>query len=370
MIIDPSNKEERYKKAVNLARLHGFGYKSACEIAQEPIESIVERVILATGQNTTQETTQALLGAIKRPEITISTALEKFWSLSKDKQLNKSENQIQKWKNPRIKAVKNFIKIVGDKNLSQLTRDDVLNFKDWWVERLQEENMTPNSANKDFIHLRGVLLNVNDNLRLDLPMSKLFDRLTIKETGRSGRLSFEPAFVQDTLLHHSGPMSNMNKALWLFLCAMADTGARISELVGLDATAGDISLECDIPFISIRPNKTRQLKTPSSERIIPLVGSALFAFQELPNGFVDYKTRPDSLSSTINKWFRENEILPSNHHSLYSLRHCFQDRLISVEAPDRIQAELMGHKFYRPKYGAGASLEQKQNWLNQISFSI
>ena len=151
---------------------------------------------------------------------------------------------------------------------------------------------------------------------------------------------------------------------------MADSGARISELTGLDATAGEISLHGDIPFINIRPNKTRELKTPQSERVIPLVGSSLFAFQLMPNGFTNYATRPDGISNDIGKWFRDNNLLPTSKHTLYSLRHCFQDRLTAVEAPDKIQAELMGHKFYRPKYGAGSSLEQKHKWLNQMAFKI
>ena len=370
LIIDPSNPEQKYKRAVQLARLYGFGYKSAQEIALEPIEQIVERVILASRHLDAPKQTEALLGGVKQPDITISAALDKFWELSKDKQLNKSAGQIQKWKNPRIKAVKNFIEIVGDKNLSALTRDDVLNFKDWWVKRLLEETMTPNSANKDFIHIRGVLMSVNDNLRLDLPIMKLFERITIKDVGRTSRLSFEADFVQRTLLDRQAAMAGMNEELWLFVCAMADTGARINELAGLDASAGDICLDADIPYIHIRPNQTRQLKTPNSDRVIPLVGSSLFAFQQKPQGFENYKARPDSLSSAINKWFRENNIMPSTDHSLYSLRHCFQDRLTSVEAPDKVQAELMGHKFHRPRYGAGASLEQKQKWLNGIAFTM
>ncbi len=370
LIIDPSNKEARYKQAVNLARLHGFGYKNAQDIAQEPVAQIVERVMVATAHNATKASTQALLGAVERPSITLSMVLEKFWIFSKDKQLNKSAGQIQKWKNPRIKAMNNFIKVVGDKKLSQLTRDDALNFKDWWVDRLQADNMTPNSANKDFIHVRGVLMNVNDHLRLDLPIFKLFERLTIRDNGRTSRLSFDPDFVQEHLLSRGGCMIGMSQTLWLFVAAMADTGARINELVGLDAKAGDINLDDDLPYIHIRPNHNRQLKTPASERIIPLVGASLFAFQHMPTGFIDYAHRPDSLSSAINKWFRENDILPSSHHSLYSLRHCFQDRLISVEAPDRIQAELMGHKFYRPKYGAGATLAHKHKWLQRIAFKM
>jgi hypothetical protein len=234
---------------------------------------------------------------------------------------------------------------------------------------MTQENIGASSANKDFIHLRGVLQHVSDNLRLDLPVQKLFERITIRQNSRSTRLSFTPEFVQNTLLNKN-KLKGIEFELWLFICAMADSGARISELTGLDATAGEISLHGDIPFINIRPNKTRELKTPQSERVIPLVGSSLFAFQLMPNGFTNYATRPDGISNDIGKWFRDNNLLPTSKHTLYSLRHCFQDRLTAVEAPDKIQAELMGHKFYRPKYGAGSSLEQKHKWLNQMAFKI
>lgn len=37
------------------------------------------------------------------------------------------------------------------------------------------------------------------------------------------------------------------------------------------------------------------------------------------------------------------------------------------EAPDRVQADLMGHKFQRPAYGDGASLEQKRDRIMKIA---
>ena len=363
----PEEANKLYQRAIRLVRFSGVGYRSAKDIAEEQIEHVVKRVLLAS-QTSNDVQVKALLGGIDKPPLPLSEILPVYWDLSKDKLLGKSDDQIRKWKNPRIKAVDNFIKIIGDRALAAITRDDVLNFKDWWVERICEESLTPNSANKDFNHLRGVLQCVNDNLRLDLPILKLFERINIKDSKISSRLSFTPAFVQDTLLNQK-TMSGLSEEFWLFICAMADTGARISELVGLDFEAGDIMLDGDIPSINIRANKIRKLKTPHSERILPLVGSALYAFQQIPKGFKRYASCPDSLSSAINKWLRENNIKPSPYHSLYSLRHCFQDRLIAVEAPDRVQAELMGHKFHRPKYGAGASLEQKHKWLNDIAFN-
>jgi len=157
----------------------------------------------------------------------------------------------------------------------------------------------------------------------------------------------------------------MNDECQLFIYAMADTGARVAELTGLEE--GDIRLFDEVPHIKIRKNAIRSLKTSQSERDIPLVGASLIAFKELPLGFVRYRGKSDLISATINKYLRENNYQPSTRHSLYSLRHSFEDRLTAVEPPDKVQAALMGHKYVRPKYGHGPSLEQKKLWLDKIA---
>ncbi|MGH8547857.1 MAG: hypothetical protein ACRERU_04540 [Methylococcales bacterium] len=48
---------------------------------------------------------------------------------------------------------------------------------------------------------------------------------------------------------------------------MADTGARPSELVGLNPESGDIRQDTTIPYIDIRRDKKKELKTPPSKRL-------------------------------------------------------------------------------------------------------
>lgn len=151
---------------------------------------------------------------------------------------------------------------------------------------------------------------------------------------------------------------------------MADTGARPSELVGLNPENGDIRLDTAILNIDIRPESKKGLKTPYSERKIPLTGASLFAFQQLPNGFDHYYRKSDLLSATLNKYLKENSLLPTKKHCVYSLRHSFEDRLTAVEPPDKVQAALMGHKYDRPRNGDGPSLEQKKKWLDKICFDV
>jgi integrase len=67
---------------------------------------------------------------------------------------------------------------------------------------------------------------------------------------------------------------NVDDDLRWIVAAISDTGCRMAEIVGL--SKADVRLDGDIPFISIRPKPWRRLKTASSERDIPLVGSALW----------------------------------------------------------------------------------------------
>ena len=46
-------------------------------------------------------------------------------------QARKSENQVRKWKNPRIKAVRNFSKLIErDIPIEDITREMALDFRD------------------------------------------------------------------------------------------------------------------------------------------------------------------------------------------------------------------------------------------------
>ena len=183
--------DKLYQQAIRLVRFSGVGYRPAEDIANEQIEHVVKRIMLAS-QSPDSIQAHALLGGIDKPSLPLTEALDSYWDLSKDKLLGKSPDQIRKWKNPRIKAFSNLIKVIGDKPFGELNRDDVLDFKDWWLARITEENLLPSSANKDFNHLRVILQTVNDNLRLDLPIIRLFERVNIKDASKPSRLSFNP----------------------------------------------------------------------------------------------------------------------------------------------------------------------------------
>ncbi|MEQ9210561.1 MAG: tyrosine-type recombinase/integrase, partial [Pseudomonadales bacterium] len=62
------------------------------------------------------------------------------------------------------------------------------------------------------------------------------------------------------------------------IAILSDTGARLSEIAGLKKE--DVRIEGQYPHLSITRNDVRGLKPGGSERLIPLVGEALWAAQQ------------------------------------------------------------------------------------------
>jgi integrase len=267
---------------------------------------------------------------------------------------------LRRWKNPRKKAVANFIAVVGDLELSKIGPDDMLGFREWWMDKLDSEDLTPNSANKDLIHLGDVLKTVNRMKRLGLVLP-LTD-LSFKEGERGQRPPFSVEWIKTKLLK-PGALDGLNTEARCIVLGMVNTGYRPSE--GQALTAAQIRLEGKVPHISIEP-VGRQLKSAYARRVIPLAGVSLEAFKECPEGFPRYADNP-SLSATVNKFMRANGLMESPKHVLYSLRHAFEDRMLAAGVDDRIRRDLFGHRLTRERYGAGASLEHLAEVIQKVA---
>ena len=359
-----SHSHIRYKQAVIIARQFGFPYKSVDQLANESIDKIVERTLVIQSELKNEKTIESLLGSIDKPSLKLSDSLELFWAISKDHIINKSEDQIRKWRNPRIKAIKTCIRVIGDKALTDLHRNDMIRVRDWYITRIENEGLKAATVNKVFIHLKTTIEAIRDHYQLDVDIDWLFKKIKLKESSNSHRPPFSTQFIQDHILRPHC-LEQLNPEARAILILLSETGARPNEICSLNPE--DIHTEHEIPHITISPRKGHELKTVYSKRSIPVIGKALHQISQFPKGFNRYNGKAESLSATLNKYLKTNGLLPTPAHCLYSLRHAFQDRLTTVNAPDRVQAELMGHKFNRPKYGDGPSLEQKQSWLLKIS---
>ena len=295
------------------------------------------------------------------PPLTVSKALEEYWTAAADRTRGKSADQIRRWENPRKKAVANFVKAVGDIALADIGAQEMRDFRAWWVRKVEDDDLTPNSANKDFTHLKDVLGSVIEamHLTIDLPLRSL---KMLKDDEARTRPPFSVAWIRDKLLA-PGALAGLNPEARAILLGMVNTGCRPSELQNL--TRAQIRLGDPVPHLSIE-GVGRTLKSRNAKRRIPLVGISLAAFQSCPDGFPRYRDKP-GLSATVNKYLRENGLCETEGHTLYCLRHSFEDRMIAANVDPRIRADLFGHALDRERYGAGASLEQTRDILQAFA---
>ena len=363
---DPEAIDE-YKRKVEQAKALGFAYMPLPELLQFTSFELFKRlneVENSAGRDDApakKEVADALLGTVERPELTISEAFEEYWKLSAHKVADKSEGQLRIWKHGRKRAMANFVEVVGDKPFMAITRHDCLDFMDWWFGRVKAGEVKADTANKENEILCDVFQTVIDKLRLTKVNEMRGLRLKKEEADERQSMTRDEVIA---CLFTGNPLARMNEEARAVVEICAELGTRPIEIINREAS--DIILDAEIPHVKIRKNKYGKLKTVVSRRDLPLVGASLIAFKKFPNGFSRYGGKSSSCVTAINKFFRENKILIPGA-TLYSLRHAFEDRLVKVEAPDRVEKELMGHAVSGTKYGAGPDLEQKLEWLNRIA---
>ncbi len=350
---------QRFDALSALAASRGFPYLPAEQVSEQPLSEILKRAAVAQDNDTVAA---AVLGAEKPPTHKLSQIIDLYIELVAVDVKDKGRDQRRIWENTIRRSIGRLMSVVGDKPIDKLTREDVLAYRNHWVTRIQDEGLTSNSANRELTAIAGVFSKLYKLKGLGDP--NLFKNLAFSAKRRH-RPPYGETFIRDQIL----PVLDrdiLNGDAADILRILINTGMRPSEVTGL--APSDVVLETEIPYVAIRPRQGRELKTQTSIRDIPLVGIALDAAKRNSEGFSRYFDKTGSLSQTINKFLKVNDLRPTPDHSVYSFRHGFQDRMTAVEAPDRVQADLMGHRYVRERYGAGPSLTQKAEWLSRISF--
>lgn len=352
-----------YDSARRRARSLGFEYIENDQLLRQTPDARLERLeaLVANGLVNDTGARAALLGIEKKPTFMLSELFVEYEAMTKDEVRDLSPDQRRIWQNGRKRAVERFVKIAGDKPITEITDEDGMNYCEWWRGRVIEGEAEPKTANKDIGQLNRMLKEVSMRRRLNLP--DIFKGQRLKGEIERPRVPYETDFIQNRLLAE-GALDALNEDARLVLYVVAETGLRPSEVVNLQENA--IVLKALVPHVKILP-EGRRLKTSDSQREIPLVGAALAAMKMRPHGFPRYRDKSSNLSATLNKFLLLNGLRPTKDHTVYSLRHSFKDRLIAAEAPDSLIDSLMGHKTYKPKYGKGPSLELKYKYLQRIS---
>lgn len=359
-----------FDAAKRLATARGFAYRPAVDLAGGSLDEVLgrlESLVRKDGSFAPLVEAGAVLGAVDEPGVTISEALKEFFRFSEiDRQAGKSDRQVKRWRQPRERAVATFIKLNGDLAMREIARGNAQKLRDHWAERITKEGLNKGSANKDIGHLSDLYRSWCEYHALEIPNP--FERLRFKgKKSKTVGLTFSEEFIRKRLLA-DGALDTLNAEARDVLLVMVNTGARPSEILGTSREAWQLAAQ--VPHLDIEKQIARILKTEMAPRQIPLLGVSLEAAIRIAarGGIKGYVENSDGWSATVNKYLKENNLRETPKHTAYCLRHSFEDRMTEAGVDDRIRAELMGHKYERPDYGRGGSLELRAKLLAPISF--
>lgn len=256
------------------------------------------------------------------------------------------------------RAIDLVIKTIGDLPLPSYTRDHSRLIRD----ALMPEHST-STVRRRLASINAVF---NTGRReFDIQCLNPFEKLTIPSEGIDV-VNRDP-FTFLELQSISFACYKLDDDIRHIVAIQLATGARLAEIVGLRVS--DVLLGPPIPFINIRPHLAlgRSLKTPGSERRVPLVGIGLWAASQaiascsnssgwlFPRYSEDGSVRATHASNTVNKWLRETLRIPKTSHSF---RHSMRDLLRNSYCPEAIAKRLLGHGSITVSelYGQGFSL--------------
>lgn len=359
--------EARLDAARNLAQRRGFRFLHVKDVSQLPLEQILSRIDMIPNNPTRADLPiiEATLGTPPKSAIKVSESVDKFYEISADLIHGKSEDQIRRHKNPRNKAVANFIAAVSDMELAKIGDEEMSTFRTWLMARVSAGEISADTANKDLVYIRSMWKAVARSKGFKMKYEG--QGLLLKSPAKAkadGRPTFSDGWIRNNIIG-SPALGGLNTDARLILLALINTGARPGEIAGL--MEDEIFLDAAVPHILIKPNAQRTIKNESSERHIPLTGISLEAMKEARAGFPRYGRNSASLSAILNKYMRAHGMMESPDHVVYCLRHSFEDRMLVAKIDERIRQDLLGHQINRERYGQAGGLKHMHDLLVPIA---
>ncbi|WP_367180201.1 DUF6538 domain-containing protein [uncultured Tateyamaria sp.] len=352
-----------YAAAADAQRRLGLKPQCSQELSNEDLLQRLQ-LLLETAAPVAEQ--KSVLGLAEKPKLSMMDAYDRFWNHIEDEWSSLSHDQRRVKRNGYHKALSNFREAVGDIAMYDVERHHALSFRSWWLKRLKERSLKPHTGNKEFNALRRL---ITTNYDIDaIEMTNPFARIRLKDEVQVSRLPFERE--QIVMSVKPGALGKLAPEFVRLYCLLVNTGMRPVEAIGLELD--DVILDHDVPHVHVRKNATRGLKTAHSERLLPLLGVSLQAAQELveAGGWGKRLGKNMYATSIINRNLRDSGIVTDKRQSLYSLRHWFQDQLTKRDVVDRAQAQLMGHKFQRPKYGYGKDLTELRDIIAPFAIEV
>lgn len=266
---------------------------------------------------------------------------------------------------PQI-AVDQFVEIVGDKQVEEVSRADVHR----WMERSVLKGQSKGTIERRLKCLKAIFSMFIRERELEIP--NRFEKHIIP--GAAKKAVKRDTLSPETLRNIQVACKTMDDDVRWATAILSDTCSRLAEVIGLRLS--DIVLDTPVPYVSIEEHDARCLKTANSKRVVPLVGVALWGAQRLkasavpgqiyafPRYVKDRTCNNLSASATINKWLRSM----GAEHTTHELRHTMADRLRDVGCPKEIRDQIGGwaRTDMSANYGQGYSLETMKTWLDMV----
>lgn len=256
-------------------------------------------------------------------------------------------------------------KVAGDKPLTEYSRKDALQFRDWLVDR----GLSGSSVTRNFSYVKAVFNFATAEHGLDIrnPFKGVYhDR-------SAGVVKRMPIPINAIRVVQQECFKLDDDMRWL-VALISDTGMRLAEAAGL-MKSDFVDLDGPCPHIKLIKHPWRNLKTESSERLVPLCGAALWAAQRIvasgsasdfafPRYNRSGNTSANSASAALNKWLAP--YVPEKC-TMHSFRHSMRDRLRAVQCPSDIVDQIGGWTTggVGQGYGNGYSLDVICQWLRK-----
>ena len=244
--------------------------------------------------------------------------------------------------------VRYLVTALGLKTLDKYTTTDASRLREWL---LKEQKISTSSVARVFASIKAMTNFAINELGLEIrnPFSGVY--IPPSDAQKRHAISIEnirkiqaECYQQDDELRH-------------IVALISDTGMRLAEAVGLHQD--DLVLDADMPYVQVREQAWRPLKTSTSHRVIPLVGASLWAAQRIKQNGSDYafprytdgiKCNSNSASAALNKWIKQ---VVGSGNVIHGFRHSFRDRLRAVSAPIDMIDQLGGWSLQSVGQGYG-----------------
>ncbi|WP_181705156.1 DUF6538 domain-containing protein [Chthonobacter rhizosphaerae] len=303
---------------------------------------------------------QAALSEVTLSSTTLTQALETYLRL-------RGAGRSQLFRRTTERAVGYLITVCGDRPVAELTRRDANAFRDWLIAK----GLTGSSVGRMLSCVRAVINVAANEEGIDSPRafsSVQYDR-------KAGVVSRAPVPLVALRRVQTACVEADDDRRWL-VALIADTGLRLSEAAGL-ARADLVLHHPEGAFVEVRPHDWRPLKTASSARRVPLVGSAEWAARRVLSkasrsayAFPRYVSgdgvKANAASATLNKWLIP--LVPEGC-SIHGMRHALRDRLRTVECPSDIVDQIGGWTTAGAGhgYGKGYPLTVLRKWMEAMT---